>query len=102
MASFNPMSYLSPTSVFSFLPSYLTAAVPQPPAQSSEPKLEATESEESGESLRTEEVSVYSADIQAEDKVSKELNNQQSEVLTNIILMMIMIMIMIDPNCSRG
>ena len=83
MPSFNPMSYFSPTSVFSFLPSYLTATVPQPeptqpPAETPEPKLERKESEESGDSLRTEEVSIYSAEIQAEHKA--DLNSQQSEV----------------------
>ena len=85
MPSFNPMSYFSPTSVFSFLPSYLTATVPQPeptqpPAETSEPKLERKESEESGDSLRTEEVSIYSSEIQAEHKASADLNSQQSEV----------------------
>ena len=89
MASFNPISYFSPTSVFAlstFLPSYLVnPAVPQPepeqaPPVSSEPRLELEGSEESRVSLRTEEVSINSADTQTEDKVSKELNNQHSEV----------------------
>ena len=89
MASFNPMSYFSPTSVFSlstFLPSYLvTVPVPQPephhaPDETSEPRLEPDESEESGTSLRTEEVSLLSADTQTEDKPSAELNSQHSEV----------------------
>ena len=84
MASFNPMSYFSPTSVFSissFLPTYLvTAAEPQPephqsPGETSEPRLEPDESKESGESLKTKEVS-----FQGED-------NQNSEVFLFLALL---------------
>ena len=83
------MSYFSPTSVFSlstFLPSYLVAApVPQPesrqtPDETTEPRPEPDEDEESAASLRTEEVALISADTQAEDKPSAELDEQHSEV----------------------
>ena len=97
LASFNPMSYFSPTSVFAlsaFLPSYLgTPTLPK----SSQPRPEPEESEESEDSLRTEEVSIHSTDTQAEAKGSPELNNQHSEVFlvtssyflfTNIIMTM--------------
>ena len=91
MASYNPMSYFSPASVFSlstFLPSYLVAAPepqPEPPAETSEPEPEPDESEESGDSRRTEEVSLHSTDTQTEDKVNAELNNQNSEVFLALL-----------------
>ena len=81
MASFNPMSYFSPTSVFSlstFLPSYLvtsTLTQPEPQqtrAKNSDARLGPDESEESGDSRRT--------DTEAEAKGSSELNNQHSQV----------------------
>ena len=85
VASFNPMSYFSPSSVFSLsslLPSYLVSAAspPEQQAKSSEPRLEREESEESGKCPGTEQVSSHSADTPAEAKYNSELNNQHSKV----------------------